>query len=96
MQTIELADGGILLYDDAFLPVDLAGRYFAEPRDTAPWGQKRAAFGHLQPRLTASNGDDGVTYYYSGTENRPSCGRRLCWRSSGRSRPSGAGSTTAC
>lgn len=70
MQTIELADGGLLLYGEAFLPPDLAGRYFAELRDTAPWEQKKAAFGRLQPRLTASYGDDGVTYSYSGTENR--------------------------
>ena len=69
MQNIELADGGILLYDEAFLPADLADRYFAELRDTAPWEQKKAAFGHLQPRLTASYGDDGVTYFYSGTKN---------------------------
>lgn len=70
MQTIELADGGLLLYDEAFLPPDLAGWYFAELRDTAPWEQKKAAFGHMQPRLTASYGDGGVTYFYSGTENK--------------------------
>ena len=70
MQTIELADGGLLLYDDAFLSPDLAERYFAELRDTAPWEQKKAAFGHMQPRLTASYGDEGVTYFYSGTENK--------------------------
>jgi alkylated DNA repair dioxygenase AlkB len=70
MDTIELADGGLLLYDDAFLPPDLAGLYFAELRDTAPWEQKKAAFGRWQPRLTASYGDDGVTYRYSGTENK--------------------------
>jgi alkylated DNA repair dioxygenase AlkB len=70
VQTIELADGGLLMYDEAFLPPDLAGRYFAELRDTAPWEQKKAAFGHLQPRLTASYGDEGVAYFYSGTENR--------------------------
>jgi len=70
MQTIELADGGLLLYDEAFLPPDLAGRHFAELRDTAPWEQKKAAFGRMQPRLTASYGDEGVTYFYSGTENK--------------------------
>ena len=69
MDTIELADGGILVYDDAFLPPDLADRYFVELRDTALWEQKKAAFGHLQPRLTASYGDEGVTYFYSGTVN---------------------------
>jgi 2OG-Fe(II) oxygenase superfamily len=70
METIELADGGILLYDDAFLPHDLADRYFVELRDTSAWEQKKAAFGHLQPRLTASYGDEGVTYFYCGTKNR--------------------------
>jgi alkylated DNA repair dioxygenase AlkB len=69
MTTIDLADGGILLYDDAFLPSDLADRYFAELRDTSAWEQKKAAFGLMQPRLTASYGDDGLTYYYSGTVN---------------------------
>jgi alkylated DNA repair dioxygenase AlkB len=70
MDTIDLADGGILLYHDAFLPPDLADRYFVELRDTSAWEQKKGTFGHLQPRLTASYGDEGVTYFYSGTENR--------------------------
>ena len=70
MDTIELADGGLLLCDDAFLPPDLADRYFVELRDNSAWQQKPAAFGHLQPRLTASYGDEGITYYYSGTENK--------------------------
>jgi hypothetical protein len=70
MDTIELADGGILLYHDAFLPPDLADRYFVELRDTSAWEQKKATFGHLQPRLTASYGDKGVIYFYSGTENK--------------------------
>ena len=70
MDTVELADGGILLYHDAFLPPDLADRYFVELRDTSAWEQKKATFGHLQPRLTAFYGDEGVTYFYSGTENR--------------------------
>jgi alkylated DNA repair dioxygenase AlkB len=70
MDTIELAEGGLLLYEEAFLPADLADRYFVELRDTAPWEQKKAAFGHWQPRLTASYGDEGVTYFYSGTVNR--------------------------
>jgi hypothetical protein len=70
MDTIELADGGLLLYQEAFLPADVADRYFVELRDTAPWEQKKAAFGRRQPRLTASYGDPGVTYVYSGTVNR--------------------------
>jgi hypothetical protein len=70
METIALADGGILLYDDAFLPSDVADRYFVTLRDHCVWEQKPARFGHLQPRLTASYGDEGLTYYYSGTENK--------------------------
>lgn len=69
MQTIELADGGIILLEEGFIPPDMADRYFVELRDTVPWEQKQALFGHLQPRLTASYGDEGVTYRYSGTEN---------------------------
>ncbi len=69
METIELADGGILLYDEAFLPPDLADRYFVELRDHCAWGQRPGVFGHMQPRLTASYGDEGVTYRYSGTVN---------------------------
>jgi alkylated DNA repair dioxygenase AlkB len=69
-ETITLADGGVMLYDGVFLPQDLANRYFDELRDTSAWEQKKAAFGQMQPRLTASYGDEGVTYSYSGTENR--------------------------
>jgi len=69
VKPIELADGGLLLYDEAFLPPDLADRYFVELRDHCAWEQKPGVFGHMQPRLTASYGDEGVTYRYSGTEN---------------------------
>ena len=69
MDTIELTDGGILLYDESFLPPNIADRFFAELRDTSPWEQKPGVFGHMQPRLTASYGDEGVTYRYSGTVN---------------------------
>jgi alkylated DNA repair dioxygenase AlkB len=69
MDTIELTDGGILLYEEAFLPLDIADRYFIELRDTAPWEQKPGVFGHMQPRLTASYGDEGLGYSYSGTVN---------------------------
>jgi alkylated DNA repair dioxygenase AlkB len=69
MQSIELTDGGILLYDEHFLPAELADRYFVTIRDECLWEQKPGIFGHMQPRLTASYGDDGVTYRYSGTVN---------------------------
>jgi alkylated DNA repair dioxygenase AlkB len=70
VETFELADGGILLYDAAFLAPDVAQPYFIELRDTSAWEQKKAAFGQRQPRLTASYGDEGMTYFYSGTENK--------------------------
>jgi alkylated DNA repair dioxygenase AlkB len=69
METTKLTDGGLLLYDEAFLLPDLADRYFVELRDHCAWDQKPGVFGHLQPRLTASHGEEGVTYRYSGTEN---------------------------
>jgi alkylated DNA repair dioxygenase AlkB len=69
LETIELADGGSLLHEEAFLPPDIADRYFAELRDHCCWEQKPGVFGHMQPRQTASYGDDGVTYRYSGTVN---------------------------
>ena len=69
MKTIELADGGILLFDDDFLPPDLADHYFTELRDNCAWEQKPGIFGHMQPRLIASYGDAGVTYRYSGRVN---------------------------
>jgi alkylated DNA repair dioxygenase AlkB len=69
MENILLADGGLLIYDPAFLPPELADRFFVDLRDQSDWEQKPALFGHMQPRLTASYGDPGVTYRYSGTVN---------------------------
>ncbi len=66
---IELADGGLILYDANFLAASLADRYFVDLRDQCIWEQKPAIFGHMQPRLTASYGDEGVTYRYSRTVN---------------------------
>lgn len=68
MDTIELEDGGLLLYDTAFLPFDIADRYFLELRDHCSWEQKPGIFGYMQPRLIASYGDAGVTYRYSGVD----------------------------
>ena len=68
MNTIELQDGGLLLYDDAFIPADLSDRYFFELRDECVWEQKPGIFGHMQPRLIVSYGDAGVSYRYSGVD----------------------------
>ncbi len=69
MKWFDLRDGGILRIDDAFLPTDVADRYFASLRDGCDWQQKPGIFGHMQPRLIASYGDPGVTYRYSGVTN---------------------------
>ena len=69
MSYFELQDGGILIYEETFLPSELADQYFAELRDYCAWEQKPGIFGHMQPRLTASYGDEGLTYRYSGTTN---------------------------
>jgi alkylated DNA repair dioxygenase AlkB len=69
MQTINLTDGGILLYDEAFLPSELADQYFADLRDHCAWEQKPGIFGHMQPRLIASYGEPGIVYRYSGRDN---------------------------
>ena len=66
---IELRDGGLLLYDDAFLTPGHADCYFENLRDQCQWEQKPGIFGYMQPRLIASYGDEGITYKYSGVEN---------------------------
>jgi len=72
VKTVELQNDGILIYDDAFLPADLADRFFFDLRDQCAWEQKPGIFGHMQPRLIASYGDTGVTYRYSGVDNAAS------------------------
>jgi alkylated DNA repair dioxygenase AlkB len=69
LQTIHLADGGLLLYEPSFLPDGFGWQCFSEIRDATPWEQKPGVFGHPQPRLTAAYGDAGVVYRYSGTEH---------------------------
>ena len=54
--TEQLRDGGVLLYDESFLPPALADRYFTELRDELAWEHKPGIFGYMQPRLTASYG----------------------------------------
>jgi hypothetical protein len=68
-KTTELKDGGLLLYDEAFLTPELADRCFENLRDNCQWEQKPGIFGHMQPRLIASYGNAGITYKYSGVEN---------------------------
>ncbi len=69
MQTFELQDGGLILFDNYWLPADEADRYFSDLRNQCVWEHKPGIFGHMQPRLIASYGDPGVSYRYSGVDN---------------------------
>lgn len=69
LQNIELSDGGILLYHEFFLDREMANRCFVTFRDECIWKQKPSIFGHMQPRLTDSYGNNDATYRYSGTVN---------------------------
>jgi len=80
METIELEDGGLLLYDDSFLSPDFADRYFAELRDHCQWEQKPRIFGHMQPRLIASYGDAGAVIDIPAWTMLPCLGMTHCWR----------------
>ena len=68
MQKIELADGGILLYQELFLEPSVADVYFEVLKDRCRWEQKPGVFGYMQPRLISTYGDDGLTYRYSGRD----------------------------
>ena len=69
METFELEDGGVLHYDESFLPSEFADTYFTQLREQCAWEQKPGIFGYLQPRLIASYGDEGISYRYSGVVN---------------------------
>ena len=45
-QFIDVKDGGILLYEESFLPAELSDRYFVELRNNCCWKQKPGVFGH--------------------------------------------------
>ena len=46
METVDLTDGGLLFYDEAFLPAELADRYFIDLRDHCA--------GNRSPRFSAT------------------------------------------
>ncbi len=56
-----------VIAQEDFLPTDLTDRYFADLREHCLWEQKPGIFGHMQPRLICSYGDEGVSYKYSGS-----------------------------
>ena len=69
MRPVDLRDGGLLVYDPAFLPRPEADALFAHLRDTAPWKQEGRP-PRMFPRLTAWYADPGVTYSYSGVTHQ--------------------------
>ena len=50
IERIELKDGGLLLYDDTFLPPNHADRYFENLRDHCKWEPKLGIFGSAKKR----------------------------------------------
>ena len=66
MQTIELTDGGILLYFPHFFSKDEADTLFVTLQKDIAWKQEQGRFGRSFPRLTALYADEGVVYTYSG------------------------------
>lgn len=69
MQNFPLADGGHILLLQNFLTPTQSATCFNTLLTQTAWQQKPARFGHPQPRLTATHGDPGITYHYSGTTN---------------------------
>ena len=49
MKTIKLVDGGLLIYDEVFLPPNVADSYFVGLRDQCVWEQKPGVFGQSTP-----------------------------------------------
>jgi alkylated DNA repair dioxygenase AlkB len=68
-ETIQLRNGGLLLYDPALLPPAEADTLFAHLRDTVPWKQQGRP-PRMFPRLTAWYADPGVSYSYSGVTHQ--------------------------
>lgn len=68
METIELQDGGILVYAEKYFSDAVADRYFVALRDECRWEQRPGIFGYMQPRLICSYGDPGISYRYSGAD----------------------------
>jgi alkylated DNA repair dioxygenase AlkB len=73
-RTIQLAGGGELLLDEAWLPAGEAARLFLALVAETPWRQEEviiAGRAVMQPRLTAWYGDAGAAYTYSGLTVHP-------------------------
>jgi alkylated DNA repair dioxygenase AlkB len=65
-RTIEVADGGTISFNPAFLGKEEADRLLEVLRKVVPWKQEKTSWGNAFPRLTAWYADPGLTYSYSG------------------------------
>jgi alkylated DNA repair dioxygenase AlkB len=65
VQNLELADGGTVLFDDAFLDPDAADALLRLLLEQTTWKQE-VGRGRPFPRLTAWYADAGLVYSYSG------------------------------
>jgi alkylated DNA repair dioxygenase AlkB len=63
---IEMADGGVVIFDPQFLVREEADRLFEILQPEVPWQQEKTRWGNAFPRLTAWYADPGLTYSYSG------------------------------
>jgi alkylated DNA repair dioxygenase AlkB len=66
MEQIEMADGGIVVFDPHFLCAAQADPLFEVLKTDVPWRQEKTRWGNAFPRLTAWYADAGLTYSYSG------------------------------
>src|SRR4051794_33562380 len=64
--TVEVADGGTVYFNPAFLGKEAADRLLEVLKKVVPWKQEKTSWGNLFPRLTAWYADPGLTYTYSG------------------------------
>jgi alkylated DNA repair dioxygenase AlkB len=69
-ERIEVADGGVLIFDPGFLGPDEAQKLLERLVAEVPWRQEKTAWGHFFPRLTAWYADGGLTYSYSGVTHQ--------------------------
>jgi alkylated DNA repair dioxygenase AlkB len=69
-ERIELADGGILVFERQFLSSAEADQLFVGLKEKVPWRQEKTSWGNFFPRLTAWYADAGLTYSYSGVTHQ--------------------------
>lgn len=80
MEKIDLGEGSSLLLASAFIPAAEAYVAFTDLCSQVKWQQRPGLFGHMQPRLIASHGNEGLAYRYSGLDYAASPWTSATWR----------------